>query len=73
MGTYERLCGSTRPRARELMTARELNKSLKLKLTEEQLRVCDFLESKGLTFCVHFGYRNAVEKALEFADETPHN
>jgi hypothetical protein len=31
-----------------------------LQLTEEQMAACRFLESRGLRFCVDFGYENAA-------------
>lgn len=38
---------------------------LKLDLTYEQTAACRYLESKGLRFCVDFGYDNAFEKAFQ--------
>jgi hypothetical protein len=36
--------------------------------TEEQNMACFFLESKGLIFCVHYGYENAIQKAQHYPD-----
>ena len=38
---------------------------LNLSLTTDQIRACRYLERQGQSFCVHFGYENAVEKARE--------
>lgn len=39
-----------------------------LPTTPEQDMACLFLESKGLRFCVDYGYENAVDKASAYAD-----
>ena len=36
---------------------------LKIKVTEDQLIAGRYLESRGLSFCVHFGTSNVTEKA----------
>ncbi len=38
---------------------------LKITLTEDQRRAIRYLEARGQTFCGHFGFQNAVEKARE--------
>lgn len=41
----------------------EIAAMLGLELTTDQLRAARYLERLGQTFCVEFGYGNAVEKA----------
>ena len=40
-----------------------LKKLLRLRMTKQVDFAAEFLESRGLRFCVDFGYENAVEKA----------
>jgi hypothetical protein len=44
-----------------------------LPITEEQDMACRFLESKGLRFCIDFGYENAIKMVGEYPDwHEPH-
>ncbi len=45
------------------MSTKDLARILDLLMTEDQFRACAYLEARGLTFCVEFGYDNCVEMA----------
>lgn len=46
------------------MRFQELVKRLDLTVTEPQRAACLKLESRGLSFCAHFGYENAEDILL---------
>lgn len=52
------------------MTFEQVVRSLRLRVTPTQRYACEFLESRGQVFRVHFGTKNAIAKAAElFVDE----
>ncbi len=48
------------------MTFEQTRRILKLRLSDQQVKACRFLEAQGFRFCVDYGYRNAVEKMAQF-------
>jgi hypothetical protein len=40
-----------------------------VRMTREQIAACRYLESRGLRFCIDFGYENAFDKAFDSMDD----
>lgn len=45
--------------------AQQLAWALGIVLSKSQVVVCEYLESRGLRFCVHFGTDNCVQMAAD--------